>query len=293
MIFLNKLNDIIDSYDYYFLDVWGVIHDGITAYPGVLEAMKLLRAKNKKVCFLSNAPRRASKVAEVLKGYGITTDFYDFILTSGEATYLDLEKNQKENFKNFGKKYFYIGPKKDMGLLDGLNYEKVESAAIADFAVTTGFDHDESKLEEKLPQALEAKKHNLPMICVNPDLIVIRQNGNIMICAGTLAQEYERLEGQVIYYGKPFSLVYKIACEIFFNIENREIPKDKIIAIGDGLETDIKGANAFGIDNILVTGGILSKSLGIRYDEVADKSKLEAICNEYQIFPKFVISNFK
>ncbi len=292
MIFINKLNDIIDSYDYFFLDVWGVIHDGNIAYPGVVDTMKLLRQKGKKVCFLSNAPRRAFKVAEVLKGYGITPDLYDFILTSGEATYTDLAKNQKNNFQDFGNKYFYIGPKKDIDLLQGLNYEKVESAKLANFAVTTGFDHDESRLEEKLPQALEAKKYNLPMICVNPDLIVVRQNGTAMICAGALAAEYERIGGEVIYYGKPFSLVYKIACEIFFNIENREIPKAKIIAVGDGLETDIKGANGFGIDNILVTGGILTKSLGIKYNEVADKQKLAAICNDCQTFPKFVISNF-
>ena len=194
----------------------------------------------------------------------------------------------KNNKNNFGKKYFYIGPKKDIDLLDGLDYERVESAALADFAITTGFDGDDSTLAEKLPQALEAKKYNLTMFCVNPDLVVVKQNGSEMICAGALAMEYERLGGKVIYYGKPFSAVYKMTCEIFNNCKN-----DKIVAIGDGLETDIKGANQYGIDNVLVTGGILLNQLGISYQENPDMSKLNLICGQHKIFPNFVISNLK
>ncbi len=288
MIFKDGIKDIVESYDYFLLDIWGVIHDGSNAYPGVVEAIKFLHNKNKKVIFLSNAPRRAFKVAEILQKFGITSDLYNGIITSGEATFLDLKKNQNNNFNKFGQNYFYIGPKKDMDLLEGLAYKRVENVAEAHFAITTGFDHDNSVLEEKLPQALSAKQHNLPMICVNPDLIVVKQNGHEMICAGALAKKFEELGGTVFYYGKPFFLVYKIICELF-NIDNLS----KMLAIGDGLETDIKGASDFGIDNVLITGGILANSLDIKYNQIADKSKLETICNNYQIFPKFVIPNFK
>jgi HAD superfamily hydrolase (TIGR01450 family) len=137
-----------------------------------------------------------------------------------------------------------------------------------------------------MPQALEAKKHNLKMICVNPDMIVVKQNGIEMICAGTLAQEYQKIGGEVIFYGKPFLSVYKMVCEIFNNPENK-----KILMIGDGLETDIKGAKNFVIDSLLVTGGILSKSLNINYEQTADVTKLETICSQFQLSPKFVISN--
>jgi HAD superfamily hydrolase (TIGR01459 family) len=288
MKFIQGIKEIADNYEYFIFDVWGVIHDGVTAYPGAAEAVAFLRSKGKKICFLSNAPRRAHKVAEVLKKHNVTPNLYDFILTSGEAAFLDLEKNQKNNYQNFGKNYFYIGPKKDMDLLEGLDYVRVESASLADFAITTGFDHDFSTLEEKMPDALEAKKYNLPMICVNPDLIVIKQDGHEMICAGALAREYERLGGEVIYYGKPFNLVYKMTCEISQNFDN-----EKIIAIGDGLETDIKGAVDIGIDSVLVTGGILSNILEVNYTQTADRSKLEAVCNDYQLFPQFVISSLK
>jgi len=288
MKFINSIKEIANNYDYFIFDVWGVIHDGSKAYEGAVEAVSFLRSMGKKICFLSNAPRRAHKVAEVLKKYNITSNLYDFILTSGEATFLDLEYNQKNNYQNFGKKYFYIGPQKDLDLLDGLSYERVDNAMLANFVVNTGFDCDTSTLEEKLPQALEAIKYNLPMICVNPDLVVVKQNGHEMICAGALAQEYERLGGKVIYYGKPFNLVYKMTCEIFQKPHN-----EKIIAIGDGLETDIKGAVDFGIDSLLITGGILSNILEINYTQNADRSKLEAVCDEYQLFPQFVISSLK
>ncbi len=288
MKFLSGIKELSDSYDYFLFDVWGVLHDGSTAYPGAIEAISFLRKAGKKICFLSNAPRRASKVADILKKFGYTPDLYDFIITSGEAAFLDLKKNQENKFADFGQNYFYIGPKKDIDLLDGLNYHRVDSAASAQFVITTGFDNDDSTLAEKLPQALEAKKYDLPMICVNPDLIVVKQNGQEMICAGALAREYEKIGGTVSYYGKPFPAVYKMVCEIFSNPKN-----EKILAIGDGLETDIKGANDFGIDSLLLTGGILANSLGITYQQTADPKKLEAICNHYNTFPKFVIPNLK
>lgn len=288
MNFISKITEISDNYTHFIFDIWGVVHDGSNAYPGAVEAISFLHKEGKKICFLSNAPRRSSKVKTMLEKFGITSDLYDFILTSGEATFHDLKKNQDEGFKNFGKNYFYIGPQKDIDLLDGLNYSRVEKASLAHFAINTGFDGELSTLDEKLPQALEARQNNLPMICVNPDLIVVKQNGLEMICAGALAGEYKKLGGEVFYYGKPFSTVYKMTCEIFNNPE-----KNKILAIGDGLETDIKGANDFGIDSLLITGGILANSLGINYLQTADKNKLEAICTTYQAFPKFVISSLK
>lgn len=288
MNFISSIKEISPLYDYFIFDVWGVVHDGTTAYPGAVAAISFLRKEGKKICFLSNAPRRASKVAAILQKFGITPDLYDFVMSSGEATYLDLEKNQKNGFKDFGHNYFYIGPKKDIDLLDGLDYKRVETAAEADFAVTTGFDGDDSKLAEKLPQALEAKKYNLRLICVNPDMIVVKQNGQEMICAGALALEYKKLGGEVIYYGKPFKSVYKMVCEIFNHPEN-----EKMIMVGDGMETDIKGAGDFGIDSLLITGGILSNTLEINYQQTADRGKLEKICDQHQTFPKFVISNLK
>ena len=126
------------------------------------------------------------------------------------------------------------------------------------------------------------------MLCVNPDLIVVKQNGIEMICAGALALEYQKIGGIVHYYGKPFPKVYQMVLEKFL-MPN----KDKIVAIGDGMETDIKGASDFKIDSILVTGGILAKQLGIKFWEVAENEKLNKICNNYNLFPNYIISNLR
>jgi len=288
MKYISGIKEIAANYNYFIFDIWGVLHDGSKAYPSVIESLKFLKDSGKKVCFLSNAPRRSSKVEEVLNRLGITKDFYDFILTSGEATFLDLQKNQQNNFAKFSNKYYYIGPKKDLDLLDGLEYEETADASQAGFIINTGFDGEDSTIAEKMSQIIEAKKYNLPMICVNPDLIVVNQAGKEMICAGALAREYEKMSGEVLYYGKPFSAVYKMTMEKFGNPD-----KKSAIAIGDGMETDIAGAKNFIIDSILVTGGILANQLAIKFHQDPNMEKLNGICQKYQIFPQFVISNLK
>jgi HAD superfamily hydrolase (TIGR01459 family) len=282
MFYKNSLLDFCDNFDYFIFDVWGVIHDGSNLYPNVLNVIKILKNQNKTICFLSNAPRRAKKVELVLEKFGIKKEYYEFILTSGEVAFIDFANGK--NF--FGRKYFYIGPEKDIDLLGELGYERVRQADFADFAITTGFDGDYSTIEEKMPEIISAKKHNLPLVCVNPDLIVVKQNGEEVICAGFIALEYEKLGGKVIYYGKPYEAVYSMVHSLLSYPK-----KEKIIAIGDGIETDIKGAVDFGIQSALVTGGILSNKLQTEYGEKADESKLYSICKNYNIFPNFVIPN--
>ena len=204
-------------------------------------------------------------------------------MSSGEATYIDLEQNQINGFKKYNKNYLYIGPEKDVDLLDGLNYNLVQNAKDADFAITTGFDKDDSTIEEKLSQILDAKKYNLDLICVNPDMIVVKKSGLEMLCAGVIAKHYQEIGGKVTYYGKPYKSVYEISCKLFGD----NIDKSKILAIGDGLETDISGANEFGIDNLLLTGGILSNSINNNLPEKEFTVELIKICNKYNSKPKF------
>lgn len=283
MEFKDNLTQISHLYDYFIFDIWGVIHDGSQAYPGAVEAVSYLRSQNKKICFLSNAPRRSQKAAMTLEKFGIAPDLYDFILTSGEAAYLDLERNQQNGFKDFGKNYFYIGPEKDLDLLDGLNYNIVTHAKDADFALTTGFNEEHSTLEEKLPQIKDAVAYNLPLLCVNPDMLVVKQSGLEMLCAGVIAQEYKRLSGKVFYYGKPHDAVYNLVFKRFNN------DTSKTLAIGDALETDIKGALHAKIDCALITGGILSKVFNVKNGQKADEATVKKVCQEYGLSPHFIL----
>jgi len=284
MQYINKLSEISDQYQYYIFDIWGVVHDGNEAYEGAVKVIKELKSQNKRICFLSNAPRRASKVAKVLEKFGVTPDLYDFAMSSGEATYLHLEENQKNNYAVYGQKYFYIGPEKDLDLLDGLDYQITDDATDADFALATGFDNDSSTIEEKLPQLNAAIKSNLKMICVNPDLIVVRQNGTQMLCAGELAKKYKELGGEVTFFGKPHKAAYTATISLF----GEDIDKTKMLAIGDSLETDIKGANDFGFDNLLLSGGILSNQVDNGLDSSQLQVKIAKICDSYKTYPSYL-----
>lgn len=283
--FQNNSLDIAQNYDNFILDVWGVIHDGTSTYDGVKQSLTKLNELGKNIYFLSNAPRRASKVAITLEKFGITSDFYKGIMTSGEATYGFLKENQDNNFNEYGQNYFYIGPDKDTDLLDGLNYLKQKEAKNADFAIVTGFDDEFSTKDEKKADLEECLKHNLPLICVNPDLIVIKKTGQEMLCAGLIARQYQEMGGQVKFFGKPYSDVYK---SIFSLANNND--SSKFIAIGDGIETDIDGANKNNIDSALIGGGILSNVLKIKYRTLPKEQDMLKVCEEHNIYPKFVLS---
>ncbi len=284
IIFQNNSLNICNDYEHFILDVWGVIHDGTSVYDGVVDNLIKLRELNKKIYFLSNAPRRSHKVALTLEKFGITDNFYDFIMTSGEATYLSLKENQENNFNKYGKNYYYIGPEKDRDLLDGLDYKEVYNTKDANFAIATGFDDELSKEDEKLEHLEECLKNNLPLICVNPDLIVIKKSGQEMICAGLIAKQYKEMGGKVIYFGKPHKATY----DTIFSLAKIS-DKSKIIAIGDGIETDIDGANKNGIDSALIGGGILSNILKIKHGELPKKEDLTKLCKTYQIYPKIAL----
>ena len=243
----NSVADFAGGYDGFILDIWGVIHDGFATYPNVVDCMKKLKAIGKEVVFLSNAPRRADKVKSVLAKFGITEDLYIDAVSSGEAAFQALSTNSHSN-------YYYIGPEKDRDLLNGLGFKEVENASDAAFAVTTGFDKDDSTLEEKMPQIAEALAAGLKLYCVNPDMIVVRQDGSKMLCAGVIGEYYKEQGGKVEFIGKPFPLVYDFAMKKF----SSAIKKERVIAVGDGYETDILGANNYGIDSVLCMGGILS-----------------------------------
>lgn len=285
IIFKNNSLEIAKNYDHFILDVWGVIHDGSSTYDGVIESLTELKAMKKKVYFLSNAPRRAKKVIATLENFGITKKFYDFVMTSGEATYLFLKENQDSNFHKFGKNYYYIGPDKDNDLLEDLNYQEVEDVKKAHFAIVTGFDHDASKQDEKLAHLRDCLAHNLTLICVNPDLLVIKKNGQEMLCGGVIAKQYEEMGGKVIYFGKPYKAVYDSVLALA-----KITDQSKIIAIGDGMETDIDGANQSKIDSALIPGGILSNRLKIKHGELPKREDLVNLCENYKIYPKFVLA---
>lgn len=285
----HRLSIFADAYEAFILDLWGVIHDGQALYPEALPALEALHKKNKKIIFLSNAPRRSWKAEAVLTKLGVPREWYISVLTSGEVTH-DYVRSHFTNHKpQAASRYYYIGPEKDADILSGLSLAATHNASQAGFALATGFDNDDSMREEKIPDIEKCLAARLPLLCANPDHIVVRQSGKVLLCAGAIADEYQKRGGDVIYFGKPYPEIYQRCLSLLTAGDD----KPATIALGDSLHTDIAGARNAGIFSVLVTGGILQKDFATPYGELPEQHIIENLCQRESIRPDAVLPCFR
>jgi HAD superfamily hydrolase (TIGR01459 family) len=284
---LSGLAEIAGRYDGFILDLWGVVHDGVKPYPGVLETLGHIKDLGKRAVLLSNAPRRAEVLVGVMTNMGVERSFYSGVMSSGEATYLELAARSDPFFAALGRKLYHLGPDRDINVYEGLDYERMTKVSEADFILNTGpveFEHSLADYEEVLQEA--AARH-LPMVCANPDKLVMRL-GVPVVCAGALADRYRELGGEFVERGKPDPAIYPPCLELL-GISD----KSKVLAVGDALHTDIAGANAAGIDSLLTTCGIHAAELGTGWGEEPDPEKLENLYRQHGQRPVAVISTFR
>ena len=262
---IKGLSEIYHKYDVFFIDLWGVVHNGIQLYPAAIEVLQNLSKLNKIFFLLSNAPRPSKSVERFLLNLKMDKIFVKNIFTSGEAALKSLKKNI------YGKNFYHLGPKRDKDLFKGFEKNK-KSLEDSDFILCTGLFGDKQDSLNFYKNLL--KKHTqLKMICTNPDLVVHR-GYNKEYCAGTLATIFEELGGEVVYFGKPYPEIYN-----FCRKKN-----ETILAIGDNIRTDVKGANNMKFDSLFITGGIHKDeftNLPLNdYDKVLEKYKTKT--NYYQ-----------
>ena len=264
---LNHLSDIYENYDTFVIDLWGVVHNGMILNPNAIEAIEQLKNNSKKIVFLSNAPRPSSKVIDFLLKMNMNKKYLSNVMTSGEAAMHAINKNQ------FGKSFFHLGPPRDTSVFEKVkdNQADLESC---DFILCTGlfddYDDDLKYYRNYLKKHISKK-----LVCTNPDLTVHR--GNVEeLCAGSVAKVFEELGGEVVYFGKPYKEVYKLC----FNSNER------VLAVGDNLRTDIKGANNLKIDCIFISDGV-------HRDEYEDISELNLLLKKYKVKANFFQREFK
>ena len=248
------LKSIVNRYDLFFIDLWGVVHNGIELYENSINVLDNLAEAKKEFVLLTNAPRPNATVKNFLKKMGLKK-YFENVFTSGEAAH-------KYLISELGKKnFFHIGPPKDFDLFRNIEKNNVLNIEDADYFLCTGlFEDQENDLNyyKKLLSNHTKKK----MICTNPDLIVDRGEER-EYCAGSVAKSFEEIKGEVIYFGKPHPPVYNLST----NIINK-----KVLCIGDNLNTDIKGANIQNFDSLLITNGIHKKEiLDFELEEVLKK----------------------
>jgi len=262
---IKGLKQIQSKYDAFFIDLWGVIHNGVQIYPEALDVLENLNKINKRFVLISNAPRPSKSVEKYLINLKMDKIFINNLITSGEAALKTLKNNI------YGEKFYHLGPERDVDLIKEFKKNKT-SLDKCDFILCTGlFDDETSSL--KYYKNLLKEYTKLKMLCTNPDLIVHR-GSKIEYCAGSVAEVFEKLGGSVIYFGKPYPEIYN------FCIKKNET----ILAIGDNIRTDIRGANMMKFDSLFITGGIHKKefmNLPVeQYDSVLNKYKTKT--NYYQ-----------
>jgi len=264
---LNHLAEIFEKYDTFVIDLWGVVHNGVALNPNAIEAVDQLKKHSKKIVFLSNAPRPSLKVINFLQKMKMDKRYLENVMTSGEAAMHAI------NQKKFGNTFYHLGPTRDTSIFEKVKDNKTDLQS-CDFILCTGL-FDEHDKDLTYYKNLFEKHINKKMICTNPDLIVDRGE-NRELCAGSVAMVFEKMGGEVIYFGKPHAEVYNQS------IDNSN---KKILAIGDNLNTDIRGANLLNYDSLLISNGI-------HKDEIKNKG-IQNVAREYEAIVNFIQSDLK
>jgi HAD superfamily hydrolase (TIGR01459 family) len=276
--FIERFSTLSDGYDVVLSDVWGVIHNGIAAFPEACDALSRFRAKGGSVALITNAPRPGAVVVKLLDRLAVPQQAYDAIVSSGDVTRTAMAARP-------GKAVFHIGPERDLPIFDGLGLSFVPYEA-ADYAVCTGLAHDEYETPEHYRELLtEIRKRSLFMLCGNPDLVVERGD-KLVYCAGALADLYGTMGGEVLYAGKPHRPIYDLALQRIAETRGRPAPLPRVLAIGDSIRTDLKGASDYGIDCLFVTAGIHAEELGDR--DNPDRAALAGIFASAGMAPRAV-----
>ncbi|MCQ8782060.1 TIGR01459 family HAD-type hydrolase [Mangrovibrevibacter kandeliae] len=245
---IKTLSEILDGYDAVFCDVWGVIHNGLSVFRDAERALREARAAGTRVLLITNSPRRSAGVETQLASLGLGRDSYDDIVTSGDVT--------RELIRQAPGPVFHIGPRRDDEIYEDLPVQRVDEADAEAIVVTGLFDDEAETPEDYAPLLGRLAARGLPMICANPD-IVVQRGDRLVFCAGALARDYAALGGPVRLAGKPHRPIYEVAAARIGGVDGK-----RVLAIGDGLATDIKGANGFGLDALLVLAGIHGAELG-------------------------------
>ena len=264
----NGLRSIVKNYDIFYIDLWGVVHNGIVLHKNAIEALEEITKARKQYVLLTNAPRPNTTVKSFLEKIGMNKEIREKVYSSGEAALNYIKKNLLAD------KFYHLGPTRDFDLF--LNFKKNKTTDIKEssYLLCTGLFEDQGD-DLNYYKELFKEHINKKMICTNPDLIVDRGNQR-ELCAGSVALVFEKMGGEVVYFGKPFPEVYNQS------INNKE---KKVLSIGDNLNTDIKGANLLNYDSLIISNGIHKNEI--------KKEGIDKVSKKYEVVVNFIQEELK
>lgn len=277
------LADIEDRYSAILCDVWGVVHNGEKSFADAATALTRARRKGIAVVLITNAPRPAPPIIEQMAALGVPESAWDRIITSGDVT--------RDLVREGPRRIFHLGPERDLTLYAGIDVEIVEEFE-ADAVVCTGFFDDTKETPEDYADMLRRlRARDLPFICANPD-IVVERGESLIWCAGALARDYAQLGGRTLIAGKPHRPIYDAAVAAAGEVLGRKLEHGEVLAIGDGILTDVKGAENNGIDVLYVSGGIHAREYGEEVHQ-PDARRLAAFLEQHGHHPVAVIPRLR
>src|ERR1700736_4623342 len=254
--FTTRFSTLASAYDAVLCDVWGVVHNGVIAFADACDALARFRRQGGTVVLITNAPRPSAVVMTILDGLDVPRAAYDAIVSSGDVTRAVMAARP-------GKRVFHVGPERDVPMFEGLD-TPLAGVESADYVVCSGLFDDTTETPQDYAALIAAmRERELPMVCANPD-IVVERGDELVYCAGAIADLYAAGGGSVLYAGKPYRPIYQQALAAARAVRGRETAHGRLLAIGDSVRTDLKGAAAFGIDCLFVTAGIHAEELGGR-----------------------------
>jgi HAD superfamily hydrolase (TIGR01459 family) len=287
---IRGLGEISDRYDAILCDIWGVVHNGVASFAPASEALVAFRRRGGAVILISNAPRPFPPIERQVLKLGVLSEAFDAIVTSGDVTIGLMERQA-------GDQVLHIGPQRDLSLFDAAAETgarpRLVSFEDAQYALCTGLRNDEVEtVEDYEPELRAMAKRDMTMICANPD-VVIHRGDTLIYCAGALARRYEQLGGSVIYAGKPHGPIYDRALALAEQARGAPVDKRRVLAIGDGMRTDILGATRAELDALFVTGGIHRSLHKEALESPADPLELQRLYDENEAWPVAAIPSLR
>ncbi|MFZ2031024.1 MAG: TIGR01459 family HAD-type hydrolase [Vitreimonas sp.] len=277
-----SLDDIAERYDAVFCDVWGVVHNGRTAFPDACAALTRFRAAGKHIVMLTNIPKPRGPIPGQFDRIGVPPSAWDVIVTSGDAIQAELAARAPGPM-------YKIGPPHDHVLWEGLGLAQA-SLANATFVAISGLNKDDETPADYAEMLQQARVRDLELLCANPD-IVVRYGDKLIWCAGAIARDYEAIGGRVVLAGKPHAPIYALAFRELETLAERAIERARILCIGDGPGTDVAGANAQGLDCLFIAAGIHGESLWT--NGALDPAKVEQTLGAEKVSAKYVMTELQ
>jgi HAD superfamily hydrolase (TIGR01459 family) len=277
-LLIDRFSTLAPHYDVVLSDVWGVIHNGVAAFPAACDALTRFRQAGGTVILITNAPRPHQSVERQIEHLHVPRETYDDIVSSGDVTRGVIAQRP-------GQSVFHLGPERDRPIFEGfdLRFADVDTA---DYVVCSGLFNDDGETPDDYRDMLTVmRKRNLFMVCGNPD-VVVERGDDLIYCAGAIADLYKSMGGDVLYAGKPYAPIYEMSLAKAEAKRNTAAPLARVLAIGDSVRTDFTGALRQGLDCLFVTAGIHSAELGGH--DVPDEEAVRKIFAETGALPKAV-----